>query len=95
MRWVRWIAAVALAICLLPVASVVLAGAIASINGCRLHEGAVNSCIVAGRDVGETLHTMAVTGWFAMVTLPIAFTILVGWIAAEIIRMLVRRASSR
>jgi hypothetical protein len=48
------------------------AGAIANANGCTLHEGFVNPCVINGKDWGETLYTMGVLGWIALGTLPIA-----------------------
>lgn len=59
-------------LCLLPLASVVLASGFASLNGCELHEGYVNPCVVFGIDRGDTLYSAALFGWFMMFTLPIA-----------------------
>jgi len=56
---------------LAPAISVAIAGTIASMHGCELHEGFVNPCVVGGVDVGETLYAMGVMGWFALITLPL------------------------
>ena len=48
------------------------AGGVAAALGCELHEGFVNTCPVAGHDIGDTLYTMFVLGWLALFTLPIA-----------------------
>lgn len=56
-----------------PILSVVIAGTIASANGCELHEGFANPCVIGGVDYGETLYAMGVMGWFALATLPLAF----------------------
>jgi hypothetical protein len=56
---------------LAPVISVILAGWIAETNGCVLHEGDINPCMVAGSDLGPTLYTLFVLGWFALATLPL------------------------
>lgn len=53
-----------------PLLLALLAGAFAQANGCTLHEGDVNPCVVGGRDYGETLYTMFVLGWFTLLTLP-------------------------
>lgn len=53
-----------------PLLLALLAGAFAQANGCTLHEGNVNPCVVGGRDYGETLYTLGVMGWFALLTLP-------------------------
>ncbi|MGH9201104.1 MAG: hypothetical protein ACRD2A_07700, partial [Vicinamibacterales bacterium] len=37
-----------------PILSVVIAGTIASWNGCTLHEGFVNPCVVNGRDIARS-----------------------------------------
>ncbi|MCS7068428.1 MAG: hypothetical protein RMK51_04735 [Meiothermus sp.] len=53
-----------------PLLLALLAGAFAQANGCTLHEGYVNPCVVGGRDYGETLYTLGVMGWFSLLTLP-------------------------
>ncbi len=53
-----------------PLLLALLAGAFAQANGCTLHEGSVNPCVVGGRDYGETLYMLGVMGWFALITLP-------------------------
>ena len=62
-----------------PLMSVVIAGTVASWNGCTLHEGFVNPCVVNGRDVGETLYAMGVMGWFMLATLPFGAIAFVVW----------------
>lgn len=53
-----------------PVLSVLIAGSVASAQGCQLDEGSVHPCIVLGRDRGELLYTLFVMGWFGLITLP-------------------------
>jgi hypothetical protein len=53
-----------------PVILVAIAGAIASANGCQLNETVINSCIVDGREMGNTLYSLGVMGWFMLVTIP-------------------------
>jgi hypothetical protein len=54
-----------------PLISVLIAGGIADANGCQLDEGSIHPCIVNGQDMGRTLYTMGVLGWFMLVTIPI------------------------
>jgi hypothetical protein len=65
-----------------PIVSVVIAGVVASWNGCTLHEGFVNPCVVGGRDIGETLYSMGVLGWFMIATIPIGMIVFVAWTVA-------------
>lgn len=53
-----------------PVLSVLIAGSVASAYDCQLDEGSVHSCVVLGRDVGESLYTLFVLGWLGLITLP-------------------------
>ena len=47
---------------------VVLAGKVASANGCKLNESQVYPCYVAGQDRGEMLYTMGMMGWLGIMT---------------------------
>lgn len=62
-----------------PIASVAIAGMIASWNGCTLHEGFPNPCVVNGKDMGDTLYAMGVMGWFMLATIPVGFVAFVIW----------------
>ncbi|MGE0629684.1 MAG: hypothetical protein AB7O43_17905 [Hyphomicrobiaceae bacterium] len=94
MRVFRWLMVIALIICTVPMLSVIVAGTIASANGCTLHEGFENPCVVMGRDIGNTLYSMGVMGWLMLATLPIAAGLIVLWVVVEIVRLvLVRRKS--
>ena len=55
-----------------PLISTMIAGTIAEANGCTLHEGFVNPCIINGEDWGEDLYTFGVLGWLAIGTIPLA-----------------------
>ncbi|MCA2016744.1 hypothetical protein LDJ79_11525 [Vibrio tritonius] len=55
----------------LPLISVMVAGAIANVKHCLLDEGAVNPCIIFGVDVGDILYSMLVFGWLMLVSLPL------------------------
>lgn len=75
-----------------PVISVVIAGAIASGYGCQLDEGSVHPCVVGGRDLGETLYTLAVMGWFGLITLPTGG---LGLVVFSIIALILRVRAKR
>ena len=73
-----------------PVLSAMTAGLIASANGCDLHEGFVNPCVIGGSDRGEILYSMFVLAWFGMVSLPIGAIALVVWLVVLVIALLAR-----
>ena len=62
---------------LLPMISVLTAGAIAQASGCSLDEGSAHPCVVAGMDLGDTLYTMFVMGWMFFLTVPTGLVALV------------------
>lgn len=57
---------------MLPLFIALLAGAIAGWAKCELNEGSVHPCVIAGRDVGQLLYAMFVSGWFTLMTMPAA-----------------------
>ena len=71
------------------------AGMIAEANGCTLHEGFVNPCIINGEDWGRDLYTFGVMGWFAIATIPIALMVIVVYLAIVIIVAIVRSRRRR
>ena len=75
---------------LIPVLSLAAASVIASIGGCRLHEGFTEICLIGGRDWGSTLYALGLTGWFFFLTAPIA---LAGFVLGIVLALvsLVRR----
>ena len=54
-----------------PMLSVIISGIIAEANGCVLHEGFSNPCLIGDSDIGRTLYGFYVLGWFALATLPL------------------------
>ena len=74
-----------------PVISVAVAGGIANANGCDLDEGSVHPCIVNGRDIGSTLYTMGVLGWFMLATIPLGLALVVLYIAVVVGFTIARR----
>jgi hypothetical protein len=83
MRVFRMLMAGTIALCLLPIVSVLLADALASYGGCQLDEGSVHPCVIAGADLSETLYAMAVAGWLAIATLPASAALALVWAAVE------------
>ena len=76
-----------------PILSVIVAGTIASWNGCTLHEGFKNPCMVGGNDIGGTLYAMGVMGWFMIATIPLGAMAGLLWTIVWIV--LKRRATNR
>lgn len=77
-----------------PVISVLLSIAIAEIGNCTLHEGSINSCQIGSFELGETLYTMFVLGWFMLYSIPLGFLgLFVGliWLAVRFLRNLSQR----
>ncbi|OZI51481.1 hypothetical protein CAL21_06145 [Bordetella genomosp. 4] len=77
-----------------PMISVMLAGFIADLNGCQLHEGYVQACIARGVDIGGALYTMTVAGWLMLISLLFLAGGLLG-LAWECILLLLRTVWSK
>ena len=67
------------------------AGAFASANDCVLHEGFPNPCVVGGSDYGDTLYSLGVLGWFALVTLPVGLLLAGLYVVIVLVVWLLRR----
>jgi len=74
-----------------PIASVIVAGTIASWNGCTLNEGSAHPCVVNGADIGGTLYAMGVMGWFMIATIPLGFIATIVWTLAWVVVARMRR----
>lgn len=86
-------AAIVLAVSLLPLLGVVVAGSAANALGCTVNEAAVHPCPFLGMDIGGLLNFLGVMGWLMLVTLPIAAAavlILAGHGLAGLVRRLRR-----
>jgi hypothetical protein len=68
-----------------PLIGVMVAGAVAEANGCVLHEGFVNSCLVEGVERGDMLYTLFVLGWLMLATIPLGALALCVWLLALIV----------
>jgi hypothetical protein len=80
-----------LLIAALPLISVAIAGSIANANGCQLDEGSIHPCVVNGQDMGETLYSMGVMGWFMLVTIPLGLGAALLYIIVVVAVTLIRR----
>ena len=80
-----------IAICLLPVAAVVWSSWFAERHGCVLNEAGAHPCIVDGTDWGDTLATAFVSGWFGLITLPVAALVAITLAVTLVIRLMRRR----
>jgi hypothetical protein len=90
--WVYWLLlALILLVALAPVFSVAVAGWIAEANGCVLHEGFSNPCVVNGTDIGSTLYAFGVLGWLMLATIPLGAMALVAWLVALVIHWIIWR----
>lgn len=77
-----------------PLLSTMIAGAIANAHGCQLDEGSIHPCIVAGKDIGETLYSMGVMAWLMLITLPTGLIAGVVILVVFIVLRVRRRAAS-
>ncbi|MCL4067926.1 hypothetical protein M3484_15225 [Pseudomonas sp. GX19020] len=89
-----WLLILMVVIGIAPLASVALAGLIADWNGCALHEGFAQPCILLGTDIGGVLYTMAVMGWLMLISLFFLGGGLLG-LAWEGVLLIARRMSGR
>jgi hypothetical protein len=78
-----------------PFISAAIAGSIANANGCDLHEGFVNPCVINGVDRGSELYTWAMLAWFGIATVPIALGAAFIYIAIVVILWLIGRQQRR
>ncbi len=95
LKWHAIAAGVILFLAFLPLIGALIAGGIASANGCTLHEGFENPCVVWGTDIGGALYPWAVAPWLLMVTVPGAAILLpvIGISAAVMISRSRKKAS--
>ncbi|HEV7277845.1 MAG TPA: hypothetical protein VGN80_16315 [Devosiaceae bacterium] len=84
-----------LLVALAPVISVAVAGFIAEANGCVLNEGNIHPCLVNGEDVGGTLYTMFVLGWFMLASLPLGAMALLLLLVVFLVHLLFWRRQRR
>ena len=75
-----------------PIISVILSSVIADSLHCQVDEGSAHACLYQGRDIGDTLNFMFVSGWFAFLTVPLALGALIVW---SIVAFVTRSRSRR
>jgi hypothetical protein len=84
--WAYWLFLVVIALfAFAPMISMLIASFIAESNGCTLNEGGINACLVGGTDMGSTLYTLFVLGWFMLATIPLGGAAFFVWLATLII----------
>ncbi|MGN6460303.1 MAG: hypothetical protein ACTHLY_03775 [Pseudolabrys sp.] len=66
---------------LLPVVAAMIAIDVARLIDCQLDLGMIASCPLGPFDLGPVLHGMAMFGWFAVPTWPLAMALFVVWLA--------------
>ena len=72
-------------VALAPIFAVISCSVIASAYGCKVDEGSVHPCMIHGKDYGEQLYALGVSGWFMLVTLPIGALAGAIWLVALIL----------
>lgn len=71
------------ALCMLPMAAVILSAVLAALLGCELKDSGIKACTVLGVEFSGLLSTLFTAGWMALLTLPLLMGILVFWGLAE------------
>ena len=67
-----------------PLGAVLAASAVASAFDCRVDEGSVHPCAVAGVDIGSLLYALGVSGWLMLAAFPLMLLTLVAWVGVAI-----------
>ncbi len=83
------------ALCMLPLAAVLVSAVLAALLGCELNESGTNTCYVLGLDAGGFLSGLFTLGWMALLTLPLLMGVLVLWGGIEGLGLWRRRRSAR
>ena len=83
-----------LAFGLLPFLVTVVAGRIARMAGCELHEGYATECVIRGMDVGEVLYAAGLSFWVTVLAMPTLAVACGLWLMVEIV-VAVRRVLTR
>ena len=92
--WAGWLSAAFLLsalLCFLPLFGLLPAGTIATAAGCRLDEGGVYPCVIAGTDYGHTLNVLFVLGWLLFATGPLGLAALAASLIAGFVWLFPRR----
>jgi MFS family permease len=92
-RFFFWTGLFFLILTFAPLISALLAGWIASILDCQVNEAWASSCVLFGKDIGDTLLTMFVMGWFMFYTIILLPIALILFLIALVLRWRGRRKS--
>jgi hypothetical protein len=95
MRALRTFIVFLMLLCLVPAASLLIAGLVARWADCQLDPDVPVSCIILGGDHGDYLFALTHFGWNAVVTLPICAALLIGWLLIEIVHAMGRPRKPR
>ena len=87
MIFFRIMMGLALFVCALPLAGILVTAFVAKQLGCQVDEGSVHPCYLFGISIGDALYSMGVMGWFMLLTLPLAAIIVLAWIVTEVIHV--------
>ncbi|WP_407493223.1 hypothetical protein [Pseudooceanicola sp. MF1-13] len=82
-------------VCLLPVFGVAWSSWFAERHGCTLNEAGAHPCVVNGKDYGDLLAGAFVSGWFMLLTLPVAALTSIVLVLTLIIRWVRNRRTTR
>jgi len=91
MKALRWLFAVVIFLCALPVLAMLAATTVADAAGCRVDESGAHPCVILGADVGGMLYAGFTSAWYSFVTLPVGAVVACIWLAAEATSFIVRR----
>ena len=85
------IGGIAVLLGVLPVILALGSAFLAAALGCQVNEGGASPCVVLGMDLGPALAFAFVSGWFGLLTLPVAaggalFLLILG--AVDLVRRL-------
>jgi hypothetical protein len=69
-----------------PLMTAMLASAVAQCAKCKLSEAGVGPCVIAGKDVGNLLYAMFVSGWLLLITFPGALLAALGYSVYLLVR---------
>ena len=82
MTWFRRFIFLALFVLFIPFFVLLTSLAITALFGCSVSE-AGGTCLILGADYGPVLSRLSVTGWYMLITLPIAVLVFVFWLIVE------------
>ena len=89
---ILWIVVV---VCSLPVLGVIWSSWFADKHGCTLNEANYNPCIVNGTDWGHTLGAAFISGWLALITIPVGLVALFVILAMAITTAIRKRRAGK